>query len=52
MKEQIIALTQMLQDKEVAENFAKAAKNMVDAFVEQGFSKSEAIELITHIQGK
>lgn len=52
MKNEILGLTQLLQDKEVAENFAKAAKTMVDAFVDAGFTKSEAIELLTHIQGK
>jgi len=52
MKDTILALTQLLQDEEVAMSFAKAAKTMVDAFVEAGFTKSEVIELLTHIQGK
>lgn len=52
MRDTILALAKLLQDKDVADGLAKAAKNMVDAFIEQGFSKSEAIELLTHIQGK
>lgn len=52
MKQTIIDLAKVLDDKEVADALAKAAKTMVDAFIEQGFSKSEAIELLTHIQGK
>lgn len=51
MKETIIELAKLLSDKEVADSLAKAAKALTDAFIDQGFTKSEAIELLTHIKG-
>lgn len=51
MKEQLLKLLEILDD-EVAGKLAKTAKRFVDAMIAEGFSKSEAIELLTHIQGK
>ncbi len=52
MKEQIIRLFDVLDDAEVAAKLAKTAKRLTDALVAEGFTKSEAIDLLTHMQGE
>jgi hypothetical protein len=46
MKDQLLSIIREIDDPEIAGAIAKAAKSYLDAFIEQGFSRDEALQML------
>lgn len=51
MKEQLLGLLESL-DEDVLTEVAKKSKQMFDAYIDQGFNRDQAFELIVALTGK